>query len=94
MPVTIDAAEEMALELSPALRELLAYRLLESIGKEEEFADDPEIEKAWELESKRRIEEYDSGKAVTYSLEEVIARMDEIIAGKRKPGSRSELGRE
>lgn len=38
-----------------------------------------EIEKAWADEIKRRLDEYEAGRAVTYSSEEVHQRMKQVL---------------
>ena len=66
-----DKLREEALRLPPAERAKLAAELFDSLDDaDEEAVDAEEIEKAWNEEIRRRIEEIDSGKAEMISEEE------------------------
>lgn len=71
MPLTLDALVREALNLPSEEREILANRLLDSIGDRDSEAMSP----AWEAEIARRIAEIDSGTAVLIPADEVFTRM-------------------
>jgi len=67
-----EKVEAEALELPARERALLARRLIASLDGE---ADDPaEVERAWEEEIHRRVEEYRSGRVQSVPASEVFAR--------------------
>jgi putative addiction module component (TIGR02574 family) len=68
-------ADELMAALSPDERIELAEALIESVPT---FVT-PEIEAAWNDEINRRLDEYDSGRAVIHTEEEVELRVREAI---------------
>jgi len=67
-----------ALALPSADRADIASVLINSLDPEEDAA----VRAAWDAEIARRIEELDSGKAQTISLEEVCRRIAAAVAKK------------
>lgn len=61
--------------LSAEERILLVDSLLRSLNPPE-----PEVEKAWAVEAKRRLEEFRSGKVKAVPAEEVFARIRQRLA--------------
>ena len=74
--VTLEKIREEIKELSPEERELLYLDLSEEIN-----AVDPEIEKAWLEESKKRWKEIESGKVKTIPGHVVRAEARALING-------------
>jgi len=74
MPATLEQVTEEVRELSPQDREQLLARLIRDLEPAENFSPD-EIERAWDKEIARRLEEIDSGKVKTIPAEEVFARI-------------------
>ena len=72
-----------ALELPESDRAALAKDLLSSL----DGAPDPDADLAWDEEILRRLHEVESGKAVTFSAEEVFHRIEQRLAA-RKPGDK------
>lgn len=68
----LERVEAEALELPPHERALLARRLIASLDGEGE--DPAEVERAWEEEIHRRVEEYRSGAVLAVPASEVFAR--------------------
>jgi len=77
MTAEVSELLKKALALPPEARAELADSLLESLH--DEIADEG-VEKAWDDEIKRRIEEIDSGKVQTIPYEEVRRRLLARIA--------------
>jgi putative addiction module component (TIGR02574 family) len=69
MPLTVDQIVEETRSLSEDQLVLLVHRLH---GRLHDF--DPQIEEAWQIETRRRIEEIESGKVQPIPLEESLAR--------------------
>ena len=67
--MTIKSIEKNALKLKPLDRIHLVENLLNSLKEP-----DPRIEKAWAIESEKRIAAYKNGKIKTISLEEFKKR--------------------
>lgn len=67
-PQQIDAG---ALELPASGRARLARRLIESL--DEEVEDPTEVERAWEAEIQRRLDEYRAGKVQTTPAADVFS---------------------
>ena len=74
MPATLEQVTEEVRELSPQDREQLLARLIRDLEPAENVSPD-EIERAWDKEIARRLEEIDSGKVKTIPAEEVFARI-------------------
>ena len=72
MSMPLEKVEAEALELPPRERALLAHRLIASLEGEGE--DPAEVERAWEEEIRRRLEEYRSGAVQVVPASEVFAR--------------------
>jgi hypothetical protein len=66
--MTIDELEAELLKLPPALRAMLAHKLLRSL----EALSDAENERLWAEEALRRHQELESGAASVRSAEEVL----------------------
>ena len=82
MPMSLQDIEAEALQLPLEERGRLAGRLLESL--EPEPHDTPEnIEKAWDEEIARRIDDMDAGRTESTPYEEVRAEMHALIASYR-----------
>lgn len=67
-----EKVEADALELPPHERALLARRLIASLDGEDE--DPAAVERAWEEEIRRRVDEYHSGGVQAVPVSEVLAR--------------------
>jgi len=74
--MTLEEVRAAVKELSPEDREILSVELIHEIKKV-----DPEIEKAWVEESKKRWEEIESGKVKTIPGHVVRAEVRKIING-------------
>ena len=74
MPTLIEELSELARDLSPEDRALLAESLLESLPDESES----EAEAAWDREIARRVEQVKSGTARLFSAEDVHAEARRI----------------
>jgi putative addiction module component (TIGR02574 family) len=74
MARTLDEVRQAVNELSPEDREILAIEL----GLEMEKVD-PEIEKAWIEEAKRRWKEFEEGKVEGIPAEEVFTRVKQKL---------------
>jgi putative addiction module component (TIGR02574 family) len=74
MPASLEQVTEEVRELSPQDREQLLARLIRDLEPAENFSPD-KIERAWDKEIARRLEEIDSGKVKTIPAEEVFARI-------------------
>lgn len=74
MARTLDEVRQAVNELSPEDREILAIEL----GLEMEKVD-PEIEKAWIEEAKRRWKEFEEGKVEGTPAEEVFTRVKQKL---------------
>ncbi len=74
MGLPLKQLEAEALELSPQERAQLAHRLIVSL--DDDVEDDPaEVERAWEDEIHRRLDEVDAGTAELIPAEEVFAEL-------------------
>ena len=69
--IEFDELQQRALQLSPAERADLAYRLLQSIDEGE--ADDEALSSAWQIEIERRIGEIDRGEVAMIPGDDVLA---------------------
>lgn len=69
MPLTVDQIVEETRSLSEDQLVLLVHRLHRRLHDI-----DPQIEEAWQIETRRRIEEIESGKVQPIPLEESLAR--------------------
>jgi len=74
MKATLDQVAHDAGELSPQDRWKLVARLIRELEPGDELSD-AEVEKAWDEEVSRRLEEIDSGKVKAVPAEEVFARI-------------------
>lgn len=72
MNVPLEKVEAEALELPPHERALLAHRLIASLDGQDE--DPAEVERAWEEEIRRRVDEYRSDAVQAVPASEVFAR--------------------
>jgi len=57
--------------------------IVESLLIKDKVPAEAEIEEAWDVEIKRRLDEVDSGAVEMIPLEDVIAEMDAMMARKR-----------
>lgn len=73
MSVEFDELQQRALQLSPAERADLAYRLLQSIDEVE--TDEEAALQAWIREAERRSAEIARGEAILIPGDEVFARL-------------------
>ena len=71
MSMSPQQIEARALELPASERARLARRLIESLDEEGE--DPTEVERAWEAEIQRRLDEYRMGKVQTTPAADVIS---------------------
>jgi len=79
-----EKADELMATLSVEERIALADLLYEGVPAE----NPEEIERAWSDEIKRRLDDLSSGKAVTYSAEEVHDRMTQVLHETRQARAR------
>jgi len=80
--MTVDSLLQQALSLEPSERAKLASGLLTSL--EDTPIDTGEIEKLWDEESRRRVEQLEAGTARTFSRDEVHTILDELRATRRR----------
>ena len=73
MSIELDALKQEAAKLSQAERADLALALLESLDSATEDEDD--VERAWLVEIKRRVDEIERGEAKLIPGDEVFARV-------------------
>lgn len=71
MSTPLEELEAEALELSASERARLARRLIVSL--DEEVEDPAEVERAWEAEIRRRLDEYRAGKVQAIPAADVFA---------------------
>ena len=82
MSATIEQVFELAKQLSPSDRCVLADRLLESVDPDQLDSDENtqvELHPAWAAEIARRVEELESGKVQGIPWEEVQREMHERL---------------
>jgi putative addiction module component (TIGR02574 family) len=79
-----EKADELITTLSVDERIALADLLYEGVPAESP----DEIERGWSDEIKRRLDDLASGKAVTYSVEEVHDRMTQVLHEARQARAR------
>lgn len=72
MTMPVEQIEAAALDLPLHERARLAERLLLSLDDGGEDAPD-DVERAWEAEIRRRLDEYRAGRATTFPSSQVIA---------------------
>lgn len=73
MPMTREELEARARELPREERARLAETLISSLDEE------AEVERAWNEEIRRRLQELDAGSVETVSGEEVLAELDKLV---------------
>ena len=73
MPLTREQLEVEARHLPRDERARLAEALIASLDEE------TEVERAWRVEIRRRVEELESGAVKTIPAEEVFAELDELL---------------
>ena len=71
MSLSPQQIEAGALELPPSERARLARRLIQSL--DEEVEDPTEVERAWEADIQRRLDEYRAGKVQTTPAADVFS---------------------
>jgi putative addiction module component (TIGR02574 family) len=71
MPVPLQEVASKALGLSPEERAELAHELILSLDEVE----DREVERAWDAEVERRVQEIRSGKAKGRPAEDILAEI-------------------
>lgn len=69
---------DLGIQLPADSREVVALQLLESIDYPPE--DPEEVKRAWQIELQRRVDEIESGRAKTFSLEESMAYLRQVVA--------------
>jgi len=74
MPATLAQVANDARSLAPAERDKLLAMLIHDLHPGEDLSAE-EIEKAWDVEIGRRLEEIDSGKVKAIPAEQVFARL-------------------
>jgi putative addiction module component (TIGR02574 family) len=79
MSMSIDEIRRHLMELPRHERAELAYELLDSVSDDELDEDPAEVEAAWALEIKRRIDEYDAGLVESIPAEEVFAKARALV---------------
>lgn len=82
MSRSFEEVRELALQLSPEQRLILADWLYGSV-QDEDVEDEAEVAAAWDEEIKRRLDEIDSGQVEMISHEEFMAGLREQAAKKR-----------
>jgi putative addiction module component (TIGR02574 family) len=75
----LEKLEAEAMELSPDDRLELAHRLIASIDSSERDDDPEEVERAWDEELARRIEDIRSGRVELIPGEDVLARARALL---------------
>jgi putative addiction module component (TIGR02574 family) len=80
MSTLLERLREQAKELSDDERCILGAELLEPVNGEEAA----EIEKAWDEEILRRVEEIRSGKVQMIPMEEVFTELDQMLQCRRQ----------
>ena len=73
MPLTREQLEVEARHLPRDERARLAEALIASLDEE------AEVERAWRVEIRRRVEELESGAVKTIPAEEVFAELDDLL---------------
>lgn len=73
---TIDEIMRELMKFTPQQRVELAERLIESVPP---FSDDPELEREWNEEIARRVDEIDEGRVKLIPAEEVHAEIKEKL---------------
>ncbi|HET7436373.1 MAG TPA: addiction module protein [Thermoanaerobaculia bacterium] len=81
----IDEVREAAMALSPEQRAQLAGELYDSLLTDEER----EIQREWDDEALRRLEEYRAGRMNAIPAEEVFARLEAKYGSARRRSARS-----
>ncbi len=71
MDLSPQQIEAGAMDLPPSERAHLARRLIQSL--DEEVEDPTEVERAWEAEIRRRLDEYRAGKVQTTPATDVFS---------------------
>jgi putative addiction module component (TIGR02574 family) len=71
----VEKIEAEAMELSPDERIALAYRLIASVDAFEEDDDPEDVERAWDEELARRIEDIRTGRVELIPGDEVLAEL-------------------
>lgn len=84
MPDRYERARRLAMELSYDERAKLSEELWWSLHPPVDELPQEQIDAAWDAETKRRIEEVDSGAGDTIPGEDVLARMDARIKSKQR----------
>jgi putative addiction module component (TIGR02574 family) len=79
MKATLEQVVNEAWGLSPQDRWKLVARLIHELEPKDDLSKG-EIEKAWDQEVSRRLEEIDSGKVKAVPAEEVFARIQKRLA--------------
>lgn len=74
MSMSIDEIRKHLMDLPRHERVEIAYELLDSVSDDDLDEDPAEVEAAWALEIKRRIDEYDAGLVEAIPGDEVFAR--------------------
>jgi len=82
MPHTYEEVRQIAYELPEDQRILLAHSLWESVDSDSGNA--AQIEAAWDVEIKRRLDEIDTGAVQMAPLEDVLARMNARILARQR----------
>jgi putative addiction module component (TIGR02574 family) len=75
MPLTLEQLAEEAMRLPVKSRVLLADKIVESL----DFSESDEIEKAWEEEATKRLNEIRSGKVKPIPGDEVLAEIRRLV---------------
>lgn len=73
MPMTREELEARARQLPREERARLAETLISSLD------DEAEVERAWDEEIRRRLQELDAGSVETVPGEEVFAELDKLV---------------
>jgi putative addiction module component (TIGR02574 family) len=77
MELTLEEIEAHVMRLPADSRALLANKIAESLGS----AESAEIEEAWAIETRRRLDEFDSGKVKAIPADDVFAEARRITGG-------------
>lgn len=75
----LEKIEAEAMELTPDERIALASRLIASVDPFEDDEDPEEVERAWDEELARRVDNIRSGRAKLVPGEEVLARARALL---------------
>ncbi len=84
MAMTLDELEAESLKISEAEREILIYRLLESL----DAVDQNEVDRVWNIEIQKRLSDLKAGRAKTVPVDDVLVAAKKILNAHRTSSGR------